>query len=122
MLNPMNDQRSQPDPDDYVLLPSVTHPGGREMAFNDAFKAMVRSMIETNDNPTIAYAIDKTDRLVTAENMKLLSEKDLAEWETACDEFESMSLEEQERWVEQVLANYPTMQGLPDLDSYNDIN
>ena len=118
----MNDDRPQPNPDDYVLLASVTHPGGRETAFKDAFKAMVRFMIETCDNPTIAYAIDKTDRMVTEENMKLLSEHDLVEWETACDEFESMSEEEQEEWIEQVLANYPTMDGLPDLDSYNDIN
>ena len=69
MLNPMNDQRSQPDPDDYVLLPSVTHPGGREMAFKDAFKAMARSMIETNDNPTIAYPIGKTVECHNAERL-----------------------------------------------------
>ncbi len=67
-------------------------------------------------------AIDKTDRVVTAENMKLLSEEYLAEWEGACDEFESMSEEGQRRWIEQVLSSYPTIEGLPDLDSYNDIN
>ncbi len=33
-----------------------------------------------------------------------------------------MSEDEQQRWVEQVLASYPTIEGLPDLDSYNDIN
>ena len=86
------------------------------------YKAMVRFMIEVNDNPTMAYAIDKTDRIVTAENMKLLSEDDLAEWDEACEEFESMSGEEQRAWVEQILASYPTIEGLPDLDSYNDIN
>lgn len=118
----MNDPRRQPSSDDYLLLPSVTHPGGREKAFEDAYKALVRFMIEVNDNPTIAYAIDKTDRIVTAENMKLLSQDDLAEWGEACEEFESMSEDEQQRWVEQVLASYPTIEGMPDLDSYNDIN
>ena len=118
----MNDSPVQPSPDDYVLLPSVTHPGGREKAFEDAYKAMVRFMIEVNDNPTMAYAIDKTDRVVTAENMKLLSEEDLAEWEAVCDEFESMSEEGQKAWIAGVLARYPSIEGLPDLDSYNDIN
>ena len=50
----MNDHRPEPGPDDYLLLPSVTHPGGRERAFKDAYKAMVRFMIEVKDNPTIA--------------------------------------------------------------------
>ena len=118
----MNGHRPEPGRDDYLLLPSVTHPGGRERAFKDAYKAMVRFMIEVNDNPTMAYAIDKTDRIVTAQNMKLLSEDDLAEWGEACEEFESMSEDEQQKWVEQVLASYPMIEGLPDLDSYNDIN
>ena len=83
---------------------------------------MVRFMIEVNDNPTIAYAIDKTDRVVTEANMKLLSKDDLAEWGEACEEFESMSEDEQQRWVEQVLASYPTIDELPDLGRYNDIN
>ena len=118
----MNDHRPEPGPDDYLLLPSVTHPGGRERAFKNAYKAMVRFMIEVNDNPTIAYAIDKTDRIVTEANMALLSEDDLAEWGEACEEFESMSEDEQQRWIEQVLASFPMIEGLPDLDSYNDIN
>ncbi len=79
-------------------------------------------MIEVNDNPTMAYAIDKTDRVVTAENMKLLSKDDLAEWGEACEEFESMAEEGREAWIAGVLASYPTMEGLPDLNSYNHIN
>ncbi len=38
-------RKSRPK-DGYVLLPSVTHPQGREKAFEDAMKAMVRAMIE----------------------------------------------------------------------------
>ena len=122
MLSSMADQPPYSKPSDYVLLPSVTHPGGRDKAFTDAFKAMVRFMVESIDNPTIAYAIDKTDRMVTEENRDLLSAEDLTEWDEACEQFESMPEEEQLRWAEQVLADYPTMDGLPDLDSYNDIN
>ncbi len=122
MLPSMADQPPHPNSPDYLLLPSVTHPGGRERAFEDAYKAMVRFVIEVNDNPTMAYAIDKTDRVVTAENMKLLSEEDLAEWGEACEEFESMSEDEQQAWIDNVLASYPSIDRLPDLDSYNVIN
>ena len=44
--------------DGYLLLPSVTHPQGREKVFSDAFKAMVRAMIEINDNPTVSGGAD----------------------------------------------------------------
>lgn len=43
------------------------------------FKAVVRAMIEVNDNPVMGYAIDKTDRIVTESNMRLLSEEALTE-------------------------------------------
>ncbi len=116
-----NGQSAHPE-SDYVLLPSVTHPGGRARAFGDAFKAMVRAMIEVNDNPTFAYAIDKTDRIVTTENMDLLPEEALDEWEAACDEFEAMPVDEQDAWVAQVLTEYPKIDELPDADSYNHLN
>ena len=79
-------------------------------------------MIEVSDNPTMAYAIDKTGRIVTAENIKLLSEDDLAEWGEACDEFESMAEDKQQIWIKTVLSSYLAIDGMPDLDSYNDIN
>ena len=79
-------------------------------------------MIEVNDNPTFAYDIDKTDRIVTTENMDLLPEEALDEWDAACEEFEAMSPEAQKAWIEKVLSSYPEMDGLPDLDSYNHLN
>ena len=80
--------------DGYLLLPSVTHPQGREKLFSDAFKAMVRAMIEISNNPTVAYAIDKTDRIMTTENQHLLSPEEQAEWDAACAEFDAMSPEQ----------------------------
>ena len=95
---------------------------GRAKAFEDAFKAMVRFMIEVNDDPTVAYAIDKTDRMVSEENAELLSDEDLAEWADACEEFEAMSPDERQTWIDQVLKTYPKIDELPDPDTYNDIN
>ncbi len=119
MLSIMAPKRRESD---YVLLPSVTHPGGRAKAFDDAFKALVRAMIEVNDNPTFAYAIDKTDRIVTEKTMDSLPESAVAEWHEACDEFESMPVEAQDAWVKKVLTEYPKIDELPDLDGYNHIN
>ena len=79
-------------------------------------------MIEINGNPTVAYAIDKTDRIVTTENRKLMSKADIAEWTAACQEFEDMSKREQRVWIDTVLSTYPKIDQLPDPDSYNDIN
>ncbi len=75
-----------------------------------------------NKNPTVAYAIDKTDRIVSEDNMTLLSPEDLEEWEDACDEFESMSAGEQQAWIDTVLKTYPTMDKLPEPETYNEIN
>ncbi len=108
--------------DGFILLPSVTHPQGREKAFDDCFKALVRTMVESMDNPAIAYAIDKTDRLVTEANMDQLSDEELHEWTSACAEFEAMPAAEQQEWIEQVRATYPRMEDLPDLDLYNLMN
>jgi hypothetical protein len=110
------------DDSDYVLLPSVTHPQGRARAFADAIKATVRLMVEVNQNPTLAYAIDKTDRIITTENMSFLSEEELDEWNTACDEFDAMSWQEQYAWVNRILGTYPKIGELPDLDGYNHLN
>ena len=107
---------------DYVLLPSVTHPQGRVRAFADAIKATVRLMIEVNQNPTLAYAVEKTDRIVTSENMGLLSEEELNEWNEACDEFDAMSWQDQYAWVNRILATYPKCSDLGDPDGYNHVN
>ena len=115
-------KKSHAHSDGYLLLPSVTHPQGREKLFADAFKAFARGMIEINGNPTVAYAIDKTDRIVSTETRQLLSPEEQAEWDAACDEFEAKSPEEQQAWIDRVLSTYPKIDQLPDPDSYNDIN
>ena len=116
-------RRKKPRPKDgYVLLPSVTHRQGREKAFEDAMKAMVRAMIEINHKPAAAYAISKTDRIVTTENRHLLSPEDQAEWDAACAEFDAMSPERRKAWIDNVISTHPKIDKLPDPDSYNEIN
>ena len=113
---------SQKPDDHYVFFPQVKHPQGRDQMFTDQWKAMVRSMIEELENPVLAYAIEKTDRIVTEETLKLLSPEAVQEWHEACEEFEAMSDEEQEAWIDKVIATYPKMDNLPDPDGYNEIH
>lgn len=114
-------KKSRPSPS-YVLLPGVTHPQGRAQAFTDAMKAMVRGFIEVNKNPTVAYAIDKTDRIVIAENQELMTKEDIAEWKAACDEFQEMLESEKKAWIDNVLSTYPRVDELPDPGGYNQIH
>ena len=85
-------------------------------------KAMVRGFIEVNKNPTVAYAIDKRDRIVTTVNRKLMTKEDIAEWKAACDEFQEMPEEEKQAWIEKVLSTYPRVDELPDPGGYNQIH
>ena len=107
------------DDSDYVLFPSVKHHQGRDRAFSDAFKAMVRFMVEVNDNPTAAYAIDKTGLVVSTENMTILSEDDLKDWDDACEEFVSIPEAKRQAWMDKVTRSYPRLEDLPEPEDYN---
>ena len=50
---------------------------------------MVQAMRQAGLHPAMIHAFEKTGLLVTEENQHLLSEKDLAEWEAAIDEYEA---------------------------------
>lgn len=50
-------------------------------------EAMLLVLREANVRPEIIYAYQKTGRLVTEENAKLLGEHELAEWNGAVDEY-----------------------------------
>ncbi len=51
---------------------------------------MVEAMVEAGVEPARIYAYRKTGLIVTEENLHLLSEQDLAEWEAAIQEYEEM--------------------------------
>ncbi len=51
---------------------------------------MVEAMKKAGIHPPLIYAFEKTGLLVTEENQHLLPEKDLAEWEAAINEYETL--------------------------------
>ena len=50
---------------------------------------MVEDMKKAGIDPAIIYAYEKTGRLVTEQNQKLLSDADLDEWNAAIEEYEA---------------------------------
>ena len=104
------------------LIGLIPFSAARFQVVADQWGAIVRFVAENQDDPCTAYAIDKTDRILTEETMASLPESEVAEWHEACDEFELMSEEAQDAWVEKVLTEYPKIDELPDLDGYNHIN
>jgi hypothetical protein len=70
----------EPGPNDSVF-PNLPHAEHLE-------HIMVEGMKEAGIDPAIIYAFEKTGRLVTDDNQRLLSEADLAEWDAAIEEYE----------------------------------
>jgi SEC-C motif-containing protein len=50
---------------------------------------MVETMRKAGIDPAIIYAYEKTGRLVTEDNLHLLSEAELTEWDAAIEEYET---------------------------------
>jgi hypothetical protein len=71
----------EPGPQDKVFF-DMPHP---EQIEHMTVEAMKKGGID----PAIIYAYEKTGRLVTEDNQKLLSEADLDEWDAAIEEYET---------------------------------
>ena len=51
---------------------------------------MIEAMTRAGVRPALIYAYKKTDMIVTEENRKKWSKKDIAEYNAAIDEFEAI--------------------------------
>ena len=54
-------------------------------------KPILASAIKIGVDPALIYATIKTQRLVTEENIRLLSREDLQEWTGAIEEYEQLA-------------------------------
>ncbi len=54
-------------------------------------RPLIEAMTKINVRPALIYASIKTGRILTADNMQLLSGDDLAEWEKYCAEYEELA-------------------------------
>lgn len=67
-------------PDDRIFWEEPEH----------AEHGIVEAMKKANINPAIIYAFQKTGRLVSEDNLALIPERDLAEWNAATAEYEEL--------------------------------
>jgi hypothetical protein len=71
----------EPGPAD-LLFPDLPHPEHLEAM-------MVEDMKAAGLDPAVIYAFEKTGLLVTEQNQHLISDKDLAGWDAAIEEYET---------------------------------
>jgi hypothetical protein len=58
-----------------------------KMSEKQIFEEMLRLLHKAHTDPALIYAFKKTRRLVSAVTRKVLSKKDLKEWDDAIDEY-----------------------------------
>ncbi len=79
----------EPGPEDPLFFdPNADTPQPLDM--DEMTALVVEAMAKAGVEPTRIYAYRKTGLIVTEENLHLLSEQDLAEWEAAIQEYEEM--------------------------------
>ena len=71
----------EPGPDDHVFF-DAPHQEHVE-------HEMVQAMKEAGIDPAKVYAFEKTGRIVSEDNLHLLSDADLAEWQAAIEEYQA---------------------------------
>jgi hypothetical protein len=59
-----------------------------------ACRPFVEAATKANVEAAKIYAAIKTGRILTADNVKLLGEDDLAEWEMFCEEYDELARHE----------------------------
>lgn len=85
----------------------------RSAGDNRVLRALIRHMVETYDNVSGAYAFDKTGRYFTEYEIRNrdLSDNHVNQFMDCCRQFETMSLDEQEKWRKRT-QRYPCLQKL----------
>lgn len=76
-----------PGPDDPLLFdPEADEPRPMDPAKVEGM--MVQAMEQAGIDPAKIYAFRRTGRLISEENARFLSKRDLAEWQAAIEEYE----------------------------------
>jgi hypothetical protein len=56
----------------------------------ETWRALVQAAGESGMDPALVYAMNKTGRIVTEQNMRFLTDADIQEWNDAVDEYHQM--------------------------------
>ena len=82
----------EPGPDDPLFFnPESAVPeflGAKSL--EETWRTLVQAAGESGMDPALIYAMNKTGRIVTEQNMRFLTDSDLQEWNDAVDEYHQM--------------------------------
>lgn len=70
----------------------------------------IKFAVEFGLSDEMAYAMEKTGRIVTTKNAGAISMEHVKEWVAACREYEALTVETQKLWKNRVLVEYPEVE------------
>ena len=100
--------------DDWEVMerwPSMT-PRSRPAHFNKLLRAVVRTMVELDNNVSVAYAIFKTKRFFTETEQKDYDSPAVKQFRKAESEYFAMPFEQQLAWQKRIKRTYPRLKPL----------
>ncbi len=79
----------EPGPEDPLFLnPNSAVPEFLSVeSHEETWRALVQAAGESGMDPALVYAMNKTGRIVTEQNMRFLTDADIEEWNDAVDEY-----------------------------------
>lgn len=87
-------------------------PRRRPKELNQVIRAMVRTMVEVHNDEAAAYAMDKTKRYFSDDQLKENDFKYAKAWRDARDEYNDMGWKKQWKWRERVMRTHPRLDKL----------
>jgi hypothetical protein len=113
MLEVVNEIDLDPDLDDDLEAQEeqlhTMRPRSRPPEFNRLLRALVREMAEIYNNWRVAYAIDRTKRFFTEEELREDSSPAKVAFSRALAEFDRMRNDEQLQWQKRVIRRHPRL-------------
>lgn len=95
-----------------TLKQPMLSPRQRPKELNLVMRAMVRAMVEVNNDNTAAYAMDKTKRYFTDHQLEQNDSKHARAWRDAQEEYIKMGWQKQSKWRERVMRTHPRLDKL----------
>jgi len=110
------DEQEQWPPIDHEFEQLLEHPTlsprQRSKELNRVMRAMVRMMVEVQNDESTAYAMDRTKRCFTEHQLENTDSKHAKAWRDAQIEYTRMGWKQQLRWRDHVMRTHPRLDRL----------
>ncbi|MAT73371.1 MAG: hypothetical protein CMJ58_28135 [Planctomycetaceae bacterium] len=103
--SPRDDFEPADEEDAWPMLP----PRKRPKEFNKLFRALIRLMCEAHNAESRAYAMWRTQRFYSDEELKKSESSVARRFKDAESEFYEMTIDEQIEWRKRICRNYPRL-------------